>query len=469
MNESQLKSMLTEFAEPVTFRPPQRRPYPWKFVVASAAGICAVTAVFLMTPRVSEAAQAVHRMELALANVSTMTCDQYIHYGDRPDTWAMHTDYAHGAWKMRSRIGTSMEITFLVRDGVVFRYDKKHGSVVREPYQGWLGNLSSALEFAKQQTNFGLTEPPQVHIEDSPAMKGRPTYTLVMERAEDEYYTRILVDRQTDLPILSETSVRYGKNEALQHVRMVYNFSPNLTPSQFDPASFGPPIIDLRTAMKAFLEESKRPMAAVGETQIHRVEATPTGTVYVLTSCPKDGDTRAVTASGGDSSTYCIAGMTSPGGTWGDTDIHTLEQADGRSFSVTTFVPVDPGKIPQRLRIGVGPAQAKVVETGHATLPVTRIRADRPAYTAALIMDQAIDQVRISQESVRADWFRDHDRFEEELKYRWRAYHEAVAFIPRFGELRVSALATCLRKLGRDEEADRVIRELGPQPVKRFP
>jgi hypothetical protein len=449
----------------------------WRFAAVGGLAVAAVIAVTLI-PRVSPASAALGRMETALANVRTMSAETFIHFGDpREERAAMRWTYANGVWRLDSRLGSALERSTIVRHGTMYVYSKRHHTVVAEPYQGWFGATTTALEFAKEQTNYGLIgEDRTLRVEDAPPEGGRHTYRIVMERKSDQYHTEILVDRATDLPIRSLTHMRL-EGGVFQNIRIEYGFGNKIRPTLLDPGAFGSPILDLPTAHRQLLARYRRPLAEAGTTALHDVEVAPDGTVFALVSLrEEERGLLPDTLEDGSRTRYLRLPDLQPGGNWGDTRVRESFRIGDRLFLVTTWVPLEPGRRPGPLRFGFSrrglyaPGKASrppMVES--VTVVPDRIARATPAYSTALLLDDPFVAQRIAAAEARADWYRDAGDFESELEWRWAQHRAGVAYVRRFGELQVPALAKCLESLGRTAEAAKVRRELGPRPIKRYP
>jgi type II secretory pathway pseudopilin PulG len=471
MTEDRLQSLLAEYAEPLRYQaPPPRRFRPARLIVVGVTATLA-TVVFLSLPRTSSAAAAARRMSSALANVQTMVAERTIEFGAPRETPITRWLYRGGTWIMQASMGTSREVEILVRDGRKFQYWTRHGTVTEEPDDGTMGGVRTALDFAKEAANYGEGDGRTMRVEDGPAHEGRPTYRLVTE-GPDHFVSVIRVDRQTDLPIESVT--RSDFKDALHRgtstVRTVFRFNEPLPASRFDPRSYGRPILDLSAARTRLARELDLAHADATATAIHRTEATSDGAILALVSIPEANGSPLFpdTLTGNDGTRYLRiddlnlnpAGLASP----------------GRALLVSAWVPLTPPKkMPKFLVVGLS---HRTDSPGHRdTQPVARTErvpvlstpGRYPSYATVLGGEYLFDAMEIAKAKARGDYYREAGDFAAELPWRWAQHRAAVATIPRFGELQANDLATCLEALGRREEADKVRRELGPQPIKRYP
>lgn len=463
MNERQLRDQLQSFADPIRFspRPPKRRFNPR---LATIATVFVVGCTLLLAPRPSPAVAAMGRMEVALQGVRSMeaTVSQVSANGQLKP--AIRFWYQGNAWRVQSRIGTPLELTFLIKNGIVYRFDRKHQVVTHEPYEGWLGDLSSPMSFAQEQTNFGRMSPRSSRVEDRLLSDGRAGTAVILEREEDAYHCEILVDRATGLPVRSDTSFIWTNATRTEQDRTVisYRFNQKVGDDLFDPDAFDAPLLDSIQVGQDFLSRYRTPAKKILNTEIHEAEATPDGTIQVVVSVAPRRSPTPLELTTDSGVKYVASNRLHPAGSWGDTHVPEFAATSEREYLVLTYVPVRPTPEPESITLTAQNGKSITVRT-------KPIESDRPWFASGLLMNQAFDAGKIRNAEAVADWYRDQKQYETELTWRWKAHAAAVAYVRRFGELEVPALVDCLRRLGRNEEAERVQRELGPQPIKRYP
>jgi len=88
----------------------------------------------------------------------------------------------------------------------------------------------------------------------------------------------------------------------------------------------------------------------------------------------------------------------------------------------------------------------------------------------ALGLDEQRLQFQGQLDTARAEWYRKHGRFEDELRWRWEAYRESERDLPRGARMfQAPPIADCLRRLGRDREAEEVLAKYGEPKFKIAP
>ncbi len=488
MTEDRLQSLLNDYAEPVKFRPPAPRAAPrWRYAVVGGTAMAAAWAMVLI-PRPTPADVAARRIEAALAKVETMRAEGYLHYGDKAkERLYERSTYREGHWRFSGRVGTTLEQTYILKGGRQYTYDRRFNTVTAEPYRSEAGFYRDLFQMIREQSNIGLiSEKRTERVEEGPRINGRETYRIVSERPADEYRSVLLVDEETNLPISAEAQVHYanmGGDDTRQFLRFTYRFDADVPMSEFDPKQFGRPILDIPTEAKKLMDRVRAPRATVEDGQVHDAQVTSDGTIYALTSIPRGTSLTPLpdSVADGHGTRYLRLRDLGPGDTWGNTSVRQIVAKD-RSVFVTTWIPLEPPKQPAtrvhfsfvKRRFNSSSAVVAPPSTSTPVYPPVSIHLTPnqgrfPTWSTVLMLNKPLLSQRIEAADARADWYRDRKQHASELRWRWRAYEAAKDYVPRFGELKVPALVKCLRALGKSAEADRVQRELGPQPIKRYP
>jgi hypothetical protein len=379
---------------------------------------------------------------------------------ERPEALSMRYLYADGRWQLHSRIGSSQERKYIFRDGIMFTYSKIDDTVVQEPYNNWLGPMSTALEFAKDQTQWGLAQTRSERIEEGEP--GTNTFRLILERSADDYRTEIVVDRATNLPRASTTQVRYEPDQGLSTIRIRYRFGMDLAPEVFDPKGFGLTIVDLPQELAKFLREVPT-VAAWPNLDIHMVQQSQDGTLFVLWSSPWT-PSRSLEARDALGGKYLHVQTLEPAGSWGDTNVRQMLGEPDRYFRLSRFVPIEPIRSSGKVTLSLNERSSP---------PPLAIRPEpvesKPSFSTMFLLDSPLRQGDNYVAKARADWYREHGEAEAELRWRREQVRIGRAYGYGFARRAAPDLAQCLRALGRHVEAERVLVELGAKDPVQTP
>lgn len=448
-----------------------RRKARWPLITASSAIVITVLAIAFW-PRESLAA-ALERVNNAITNVESMEAKVYRRRMGTDRHIATYT-YRSGAWRYDSFLGSALETTTILRDGLMvsntaaFPY-----STVGKPFARESLPPKTALEYVLDSIDAGQTNiEREMNLVSSRPQDGRPTYTIVATRPG--YRAVILIEKDTDLPITASVDVDYGGGDQ-DHLSWVYKWNLQLAESYFTAEDFGLPIIDRDKEVAELKRNWQVPIATVNigaaKSNLRNVFVAQNGCVFLAYTHHKDKTGLAPVPSrmtDDVGNIYVRASEYSPGGVYGEVPTREDMALDGGEMRIAVFTPIETGTfaghfdIHWRLGRSTWPASSDndpMFEGKVATMTITapaRSNLEFPPYSAALVVDGYHLQKRIEIAHIRAQGLLDRRMFKEAVDAAWIAYNSYKFFIPRIAYNELPIIVEALKALGRVDEANEV-------------
>ncbi len=480
MKENEVERLIQSYGnsfEPINRSVKQKQHSRWRkpltFGLVAATGMTMF--VLVMIPR-NATARTIESIQHAISDANSMEVFSSMKL---PSGWRpyLHIYYANNMWRHEAQMGTGVERTIIMRDGMVLQDRAADDFAILYPKdpstdQMFDGVGQTALDFAKGMINSGSSEnPKQITIHEHSPINGRDTYAVHLDNEIEHYHAEILVDQETNLPFQSDMQTDDGRPNfkgLRQAIHVEYKFNQKLSPDLFALNS-KKRIIKSDEAMKSIAKMWAVPLSHVRDTEIRDVTITSDGTVWIaFTEAHKEPKvTLPSTLTDNLGTTYVRTLDLNPKMSNGSFAFSVM---DDKSVCIVGFVPLmTHTTIPSQVQVGFAKSQSdrnwgiasKQVEVVDQTLSFTPLHSSNelPEYFPLLGMGTSQFQFKSMIWNSRAkaledrkDWLHAAQAYDEYAKarYRWVKYS---AFEPMLKE------AFCYRQLGQIARADEITKQ----------
>lgn len=473
MNEEKMQNAMKTYGESLgecRRRPAVRVSRRSRPIAALAVGCVLVLSVAVSLWPKDAVAGTLNKVSQALKNVRTMEVVRMMETS--PGKWHTfhHLYYQDGVWAHTNRKGSGVENHVIVRDGwALTKYRRLNHATLEEadPYfhELFKGDMP-AIDYTKMiidQGSVGIER--TTKIEPHANVDGRPTYKIVMERAEGEYRAEIIVDQLSDLPRSVTTTLRHSSPGRTLRYQDEFRFNHALPEAvfQLDPKI---PVLRLPDEQRRLEEKWSKSLGEVDGAIVRDATITSDGTIWVActTTFMQDACSLPTRVISKDGQAYTRTIDVVPSSMLGKTKVDAFR---GQRIVMVAFVPLStsqprPAEVnlvfSRRKQRHLGsnePDEASEAEGKVLSLKLhNEPNRDRPDYFTALDMDYSGLQLPITIWEARAKALEKAGRTLEAAK----AYEQtAVAyrgFIKYVGYAPLLEAARCYRELGMVREAE---------------